>query len=235
MPFNYHVADIDLTLPERPKNRDKRTCSRVKNAWINFTHIDNEGVIWVDTQRMADILRTTAAKARYIIGNLREEDIKKYGQKVFIRGYRLNGLLDEHIQKEKLGKRKDYLLYSECIYKRIRDCQAVEILRIKYIDNIAEERKKLKKLRIKKYSIKVDELTGMKLKNKTAEFSHIRSASLFKFLALEIENGLIVNKETHSIITVEGICDESELLELCKKRSWNTDWYGKFKSYFRLG
>ena len=24
---------------------------------------DNEGVIWVDTQRMADILRTTAAKA----------------------------------------------------------------------------------------------------------------------------------------------------------------------------
>ena len=55
----------------------------------------------------------------------------------------------------------------------------------------------------------------MKLKIRRLSF-HIL-VLLFKFLALEIENGLIVNKETHSI-TVEGICDESELLELAEKK-----------------
>lgn len=234
VPFNYHITDINLTLPETPHNRDKRTCTRVKNAWVNFTHMDDEGVIWVDVQRVSDILRTTDDKVRYEIGNLREEDVKRYGERLFIKGYKLSSLLDEYIQKEKPSKRKDYLLYSERIYKEIRDCETAEILRIKYIDNIAEERKKLKKLRIKKYNVKVDELTGEKLRVKTAEFSHIRSASIFKELALELENGLIVNKETHKIITMQGICDERELLNLCKEKGWNMDWYRKFMCYFNL-
>lgn len=90
----------------------------------------------------------------------------------------------------------------------------------------------MKKKRIKKYNIKIDELTGEKLIKKTAQFSHIRSYALFKEISDKIENGLIVNKEVHAVITKEGINDEEELLELCTKKGWNKDWYEKFKINF---
>ena len=38
-------------------------------------------------------------------------------------------------------------------------------------------------------------------------------------------NGLIVNKDTHFIITQEGVNDEEELYKLCYEKGWNTDWY----------
>ena len=49
--------------------------------------------------------------------------------------------------------------------------------------------------RIKKYKIKVDELTGTNLKTQTAEFSHIRSVAIYPDSQLELDNGLIVNKK----------------------------------------
>jgi len=38
---------------------------------------------------------------------------------------------------------------------------------------------------------------------------------MYKFISDSIYNGLIINKNTHNIITAQGINDESELLELC--------------------
>lgn len=42
------------------------------------------------------------------------------------------------------------------------------------------------------------------------------------------------NRAIHAIITEEGINDEDELLILCQKKGWRTDWYNKFKHYFQL-
>ena len=143
-------------------------------------------------------------------------------------------IIDKFIQGEATGKRTIYLRFSEAIYKAIRDTPEAQVLRTKYQITLKEERKKLKNKRIKKYKIKKDELTDNALIKHRAEFSHIRSFAIFKDIADDIENGLIVNKSTHEIITKEGINDEDELLILCKEKGWKTDWYNKFKCYFEL-
>ena len=124
--------------------------------------------------------------------------------------------------------------YSEKIYKAIRDSDTAENIRTTYIKQIQDSRKNLKNKRIRKYKIRKDELTGEKLIKKTAEFSHIRSYALFKDIADDIENGLIVNKETHEIITKRGINDEDELYCLCKELNWDIEWMEKFKKYFNI-
>ena len=46
-----------------------------------------------------------------------------------------------------------------------------------------------------------------------------------------IENGLIVNKETHDKITRKEINDEDEIYDLCIDNGWNLQWYEKYKKH----
>lgn len=80
----------------------------------------------------------------------------------------------------------------------------------------------MKKIRIKKYKIDKDELTRETLRSGN-EFSHIRSCSMYKHLSDNMDNGLIVNKNTHKLITERGINDEEELRDLCMEQNWNLD------------
>ena len=97
-----------------------------------------------------------------------------------------------------------------------------------YIKNIVRT---LKNKRITEYQIDFDELTGEPLHGSTAEFSHIRSVSLFPSLASHLDNGLVVNKSTHRIITANNINDENELLDLCDLNDWDTSWYHEYNNY----
>ncbi len=57
---------------------------------------------------------------------------------------------------------------------------------------------------------------------------------MYKYLSDDIDNGLLVNKETHRLITERGIQDEEELLALCQEQGWKTDWYGIYCSKFHI-
>ena len=48
--------------------------------------------------------------------------------------------------------------------------------------------------------------------------------------ALNIDNGLIVNVDTHEIITARAIVNEESLLNLCEELGWKTDWYIVYKN-----
>ena len=85
---------------------------------------------------------------------------------------------------------------------------------------------------MKKYPTNVDELTGKKLDYQRSEFSHIRSVAVYPDLQLEIENGLIVNKETHDIITKENVQNEDDLYSLCIKNNWNINWYDYYRKFY---
>lgn len=82
-------------------------------------------------------------------------------------------------------RKRDYIRYSKKLYYLIQDSDKAEVLRARYYESIAEERKKLKKRRIKEHSITVDELTRAPLNLKTAEFSHIRSAAIYPVYSLK--------------------------------------------------
>lgn len=205
-----------------------RTVKAIENAWMDCAILDNVGQLWIDKEKVHSILRTNKANARYLISKINECEKLCLQSKEYIKGTEIGKIIDSEIQRSNTIKREEYLKYSEEFYKSIRDCDRAKTIRKEFSERLNDNRKKLKRLRIKKHNINKDELTNEVLKAKTAEFSHIRSVAVFPYLATDIENGLIVNKVTHKIITKEGINDEDELLELCFKLKWNTKWYEEF-------
>lgn len=234
IPYKYSVSEIHYNLPNPNENCYKGTVSEIQHAWRDCGFLDDAGHVWISTDKIHSILRTTRGYANHRIAEISEDNKKTINNKTYIRGYKLGELIDQIIQDLGAGTRQMYLKYSEQIYYAIRDSDKAKSLRMEFAALVSVNKKILKPARIKKYKIKYDELTGQKLKKKTCEFSHIRSFALFPQLGDDIENGLIVNKATHDIITKYGIANENELYDICKKNNWSTSWYEKFIDYFKV-
>lgn len=114
------------------------------------------------------------------------------------------------------------------MYRIIRDSDTARTIRWEYYENVKFLKKKLKQTRIKNLKLEKDELTNFDLNKRHSEFSHIRAAQFHLHLADKYWNGLVVNKDTHEIITKRAINDEDQLFDLCIEYNWNTEWYSVF-------
>lgn len=210
---------------------NERTKVAIKNAWDRCAIIDNFGRVWVQSESVHTLLRTSQSNAKYLIAGVPDQDKSRYNNKLLIRGTAICQLLDFNIQNARSLQRENYIRYSELFYKAIRDCSKARELRAEFYEHLNRIISRLKQERINNLGISYDELTGDNLNLQTCEFSHIRSVSLYPELAGLFENGLIVNKEIHSIITQNSINDESELEQLCMLKNWGVNWlqdYGNF-------
>ncbi|MCY7007041.1 hypothetical protein OCK72_00080 [Fusobacterium simiae] len=198
----------------------------IQNAWLKGANLDKHGIIWINNKYLHTLLRVNKTLVKYYLAMINKSDSE------YITGAEFISLLSIIFDSATTFRRRDYIRYSEKLYILIRDSDKAEVMRAKYNEDIIEKRNKLKTKRIKKYRIVNDELTGSNLKVQTAEFSHIRSVALYPDLQLELDNGLIVNKKTHEIITEKGIQNENELYGLCLEKGWNTKWYYFYKQTF---
>lgn len=226
----YSVKDLNIVEPIVDEKAKGKVVKEISNAWKNATVIDNKGWLWVSKDKLHSILRTKKSNIGYVLMQIPDEYKVNIGSNTYIRGYKVLEIIARNIEEGGVGTKGLYLETSKQYYDSINLCDKVKLLRLEYDNTMKEQRKKLKKKRIKKYRIKYDELTNESL-TKEAEFSHIRSVCMYKYISDNIENGLIVNKQTHELITSRGINDEEELLELCKKVSWNVSWYEDYKRY----
>ncbi|MDM8558933.1 hypothetical protein [Candidatus Parabeggiatoa sp. HSG14] len=209
----------------------KNAVTAICNAWNRNTVVDEFGKIWINIETIHTVLRTSKDNAKYMIGGLAEEEKRNFGNQILVTGASICYLLDASIQEARGIKRENYIRYSQLLYMAIRDCSRAKELRAEYYEHMGKITRNLKNKRKQKYQICKDELTGDDLDFKSAEFSHIRSVSLYPHLAGFIENGVIVNKSTHETITKNNIKDELELLELCDYHVWDTSWNNNFSSF----
>lgn len=208
---------------------DEKTKVSIGNAWENFTVLDNYGRVWIISEKVHILLRTNRDNAKYIIGGVPDDDKYRDGEKLYIRGSTIYQILDYNIQNARSLQRENYIRFSELFYRAIRDCSRARELRAEFYEHLRVTVGYLKQKRINQLEIKNDELTGEPIELKTCEFSHICSVSLFPELAGLLENGLILNKETHDKITQYRINDEKELLQLCEVEGWSKEWYSEYK------
>lgn len=198
----------------------------IQNAWLKGANLDGHGVVWINSKYLHTLLRVNKNLVNYYLAT-----IGKSGAN-YITGTEFIFLLSNIFDSATTFRRRDYIRYSRTLYYLITDSDKAEVMRARYYEDLIDKKNKLKAQRIKKYKIVIDELTGSNLKIRTAEFSHIRSVAIYPDLQLELENGLIVNKKTHEIITEKGIQNEDDLYSLCLEKSWNTKWYNYYKRIF---
>lgn len=235
VPYKYPVGDIKYNMPEADEKCYPRTITEINNAWNNCSFLDDNGHVWVAVDRIHSILRTRKDNGRYYLQIIEESAKRTINNTTYILGYKLGSLIDQFIQETGEGSKGRYLRYSEELYRAIRDSDTAKKLRLEFALELSDSRKGLKKARMKEYKITKDELTGLKLLKKTCQFSHIRSFAIFPQFGDNIENGLVVNRNTHEIITNAAVNDEEELFNLCTNNNWDTTWYDRFKDYFELG
>lgn len=238
LPKGYIYWGEDLVF-ERPKlglGEYKGTVTRIMNACQNCI-VEEDLSIYVSTNSLREILRINASnKINRILADISDDDklgdgtIKSSQVDYIVFGEVLK-LINRELIETRDQSRRLYLKVAEKSLINMRDCDKLVVLAGQKDIIYNKELKNLKGKRKRTYKIKIDELTGEKLQ-KDSHFSHIRSKASYPKLALDIENGLLVNKEIHNIITNLQIEDEDQLEELCKKERWSLEWKKKFDSRF---
>ncbi|WP_235069035.1 hypothetical protein [Turicibacter sp. TJ11] len=225
--------DLNYTEPVLENQITQKVKSELQRAWRDSILIDEKGWMWVKKNKLHSIIRTNKANAQFLVMRLSSEFKCNFNGELYIRGYKVLELLAKTIEENGAGKKGLNLEASKKFYDAINTCESVRLQRLEYDYTLNEARKKLKKKRRTKYKLTHDELTGEPLIIRSCEFSHIRSQAMYRELSDHIDNGLIVNKETHRLITERGINDENELLSFCKEQGWKTDWYDAYIHKFK--
>lgn len=232
--FKCSANDFEFSKPDIDEELSSKVCKEIENAWKGSSFLDNKGWIWVREDRLHSILRTTKGNALYYIDRLYDKDKMTVGNFTYVRGIEIIKLIYKRVEECGALKTEKYLSLSKKYYDSIRESDKAKVLKGDYIKLLWDTKKRLKKHRIRRYNIDVDELTLENLDIKTAEFSHIRSVAIYPEYSSKIENGLIINKETHKFITSKNINDEEELFELCEDMGWSIAWYDPFKEFFEF-
>lgn len=221
-----YIKDIRYEMPKKAEELNRRTIKGISNAVGNGI-VDSKGFIWFDCSTLHTILRVkTKNDAAYILEKIDNKYKVDYNSRTYVRWSSLLWIVGKRIEE---NPKNEYLKLILSILDEISNSNDVKVLQDKAKELQQKNIKKLKKQRIKEFKIVKDELTNEKLDKKSAEFSHIRSVTMYPEFSEFIWNGLIVNKETHNIITSETVNDEEELYSLCFRKGWNIQWYDKYK------
>lgn len=196
---------------------------------LNESGVDNTGQVWIYTNKIFHVLRVTSQNdAEYEIQRIKDKDKFSYNKKNYIS---LIWILDYLNKKATRTPNNDILKAVVNIFNKINFDKVVEGEREKYNKNLKKSLKNLSKARIESKKIKNDELKNIPLE-KAYEFHHIRARSIIgnDIYELDIELGLVINKDTHKDITKKNIKDEDELYVYCFHKEYNLDWYMPFKN-----
>ncbi|WP_421347558.1 hypothetical protein [Aeromonas veronii] len=233
IPFDNRTVLGNYIIPEVDESLTATTITSIINAWNTHTAIDSYGRPWINAEGVHVVLRTSRANAKYLIAGLQDDQKTIHANALYVKGESICGLLDRTITQARRLDREKYIRYSQLLYIAIRDCSRARELRAEHYEYINKAVKTLKRDRASSFNIENDELTGDALIYATAEFSHIRSVSIYPMQASHVENGLVINKSTHNIITQNGINDETELLYLCHTNGWSTTWHQVYMNYIQ--
>lgn len=221
-----YIKDIKYKIPKKAEELDKITVKKIYNA-IGSGIVDNKGFIWFDCSKLHTIIRVkTKSDAAYILEGINSKYKANYNSKTYVIWSSLVSIIAKRIEA---NPKNEYLKLIFSILEEINESNDSKVLQTKAKELQEKNIKKLKKQRINRFKIVKNELTNRKLDKKLAEFSHIRSVSMYPEFSECIWNGFIVNKETHNLITSQCINDEDQLYSLCFKNGWNIDWYDEYK------
>jgi hypothetical protein len=216
---------------KRDETKDKGTITKITKAW-QLSGIDSMGLLWVDAEKVHEILRTDRSGAKVAVQHIVPPKRQVVGGHTYLYGPDVLKVLSERVALAGNSKREDYLRISMELYHQIEFSDMAKLVRREKWEAMESARRDLKKNRIATLSLTADELTNDPLQN-DAQFSHIRSYHSYPLLGLDMNNGLIVNKQTHAVITSHGVNDEAALYDLCKEQSWNEGWYDEYLKWLK--
>ena len=224
-----NFSDLDINFPEANETLSESTITAINNAIEEGSIVDINGILWIKANKLNVVWRTDKPTARQIVLQIPQGKFRRtFGGEEYIRSAEVMKWVFYRLESA-TGSKENFLNYVKKTLPFVMDQPAIRIYKLEASIALQSQRKLLKRERIKRYCIYTDELTGLALKRGLgSDFSHIISAASDFELADQIWNGLVVNIETHKLITSKGITDSTDLLCLCDEEEWRTSWYDDF-------
>lgn len=228
-------SDLDINFPEASKTLSKGVVTRINNAFEEGAVIDKNGILWVRTDKLFDIWRTDKPTARQIVKQIPEGKFRRtFGGEEFVRSAEVMKWIFFQLESA-TGTKEKYLNHTRDVLEFVRETPEVRVFKLEAALAWQSQKNLLKSARKQRYAINSDELTGKVLKHGLgSDFSHIISAASEPELADQIWNGLVVNKETHKLITANGITNQDDLYCLCEEQDWSMSWYDDFSNSLEI-
>jgi len=213
------LTDISSSTYTRPKIKNKLVSSKIydkidKNM-IDSVKIATNGVVYVEADKVDKFLGENKPDSEYLMDNKIDKKHKRnIGGVDLIHSSGLVGLLDERSQEIRSTSKQTIQQYSRDSLINVADSDKAQAIRRNLDDYTTKEQKKLRKSR----DSKVDEITGEPLKKGYA-FHHNEQKSLHADpeKAVDSDEGILVNNDTHKNIHREKIRDEDGLKEFKKE------------------
>lgn len=221
-------ADLGYARPVGPDTADAATLTAIRNAWDDSAIVDAVGHVWLRTERLHVVLRTSKGRTRKFLERMAEHDLVEVDGLEYIRGWVVAARLDQDLQRGVRFTRGDYLRFSEEHYRGVRDDVVSCMLRARYRESLEGLSRKLKRARIRTLGLTNDELTDQPLAQRGTHFAHILARSEFPEFMDCVWNGVVVNVDTHERMTLAELLDDGDLLSFCTRHGYSTAWHPPF-------
>jgi hypothetical protein len=232
----YHQLDnlaekeeLDLILNATSRALDKGHITAIVNSFFINTKICVNGIPYIKISGLSTVLRTGNSGAERpliyqgIAGVISPAEIIEIDGDEHISGPTLRGLIDTRLAQT-TGRTRQYLLIAMQSYEKNLNLSQIRDLKEVFLDDIKNNRSLLKTQRIAQHNITQCEFTGTVFTKNQVDFAHIESVVTNPFLALDIDNGVIILKTIHRELTRNGIHNYEGMYRFCIKNGYSTEW-----------
>ncbi len=237
----YSISDLNINIDKNTVGLSNfiinrlyaRTLNGIISALNSGVIVNSNGAIFINVSVLHTLLRTNPGAANTIWqdgipGYVSGVDGRTIEGNIYISGSDFVGLLDARRQTS-IGQSKLYLQFIQAAYNTISDHPQIIDVRSAFIKTIDNMRSTLKSKKIQEKNITCCEFTGIKFNDTNqVEFAHINSIITDPENALNINNGVIIMKQIHAMLTKQQIQTFAGMYEFCQRNNYFTDWAEAF-------
>lgn len=215
----HSASDLTLNFPEANQHIPVEEANKTRIAISSQGAYTPDGKAFINKKVLPKILATDIKGVNRFVNDLEGDDKMKNGTNTLVSAPAIMKELSERIQWPIDTIKKEKLKDSEGCVATLRDAPELDKIREIQESKIRKELPGLKKKKIKAEGITSCQVTSKPL-DPNAAFHHIRRKSDRPDLALDLNNGVVLNPSPHDEVHEADAESPEEFSDLCTKKGW---------------
>lgn len=215
----HSASDLTLNFPEANQHIPTEEADKKRAAISSLGAYTPDGKAFINKKVLPKVLATDKKGVKRFVNDLEDNDKMQNGTDTLISAPAILKEISERIQWPIDTIKKEKLKDSEACVVALRDAPELEKIREVQESKIRKELPGLKKKKIQAERITACQVTTESL-DPNAHFHHLYRKSDRPDLALDLNNGVVVNPAPHEEIHEADAESPDEFSALCKKKGW---------------
>lgn len=213
------ASDLTLNFPETNQHIPNEEADKKRVAISDQGAYTPDGKAFISKKALPKVLATDKKGVNRFVNDLEDDDKMQNGTDTLVSVPAVMKEISERIQWPIDTIKKEKLKDSEGCVAALRDAPELEKIREVQESKIRKELPGLKNKKIKVEGITACQVTTEPL-DPNAHFHHLHRKADRPDLALDLNNGVVINPPPHDEIHEAGAESPEEFSALCKTKGW---------------